>query len=229
MRSEVPGAALLMILTLTGCINSARETQSPKPSPVAAIQSDRAGIARAREDSARYPYTVADIRFMSNMIAHHRQAIVMSRWAPTHGASTSIRTLAERIINAQQDEIASIQMWLRDRGQPILDSAATAAMDMPMHTEHDMDMSGHEMLMPGMLTTNQMKQLDDARGNEFDRLFLTFMIQHHKGAVSMVNQLFSSRGAGQDETVFKFASDVAVDQSTEIERMERMLTVLTPG
>jgi len=87
----------------------------------------------------------------------------------------------------------------------------------------------HEMLIPGMLTEAQMKQLDGARGSEFDRLFLVFMIQHHRGAVSMVQDLFGSYGAGQDETVFKLASDVNVDQSTEIERMEKMLAALTTG
>jgi uncharacterized protein (DUF305 family) len=87
----------------------------------------------------------------------------------------------------------------------------------------------HDMLMPGMLTEPQMKQLDQARGAEFDRLFLTFMIQHHRGAVSMVKELFDSYGAGLDETVFKFASDVNVDQSTEIARMQKMLVSLTLG
>jgi uncharacterized protein (DUF305 family) len=85
------------------------------------------------------------------------------------------------------------------------------------------------MLMPGMLTEAQMKQLDAARGSEFDRLFLTFMMQHHRGAVSMVKDLFGTYGAGQDETVFKFASDVNVDQTTEIARMEKLLTQLKLG
>ena len=92
-----------------------------------------------------------------------------------------------------------------------------------------MDGTGHEMLMPGMLTDAQMQELDAARGPEFDRLFLTFMIQHHRGAVSMVNDLFGSYGAAQDELVFKFASDVNVDQSTEIARMEKMLATLPPA
>jgi uncharacterized protein (DUF305 family) len=94
-----------------------------------------------------------------------------------------------------------------------------------------MTMNGmeHTMLMPGMLTEEQMKQLDAARGPEFDRLFLTDMIQHHSGAVSMVRDLFASYGAGQDELVFKFASDVNVDQTTEIARMEKMLAGLTLG
>ena len=94
-----------------------------------------------------------------------------------------------------------------------------------------MTMNGmeHMMLMPGMLTEEQMKQLDAARGPDFDRLFLTDMIQHHRGAVSMVKDLFGTYGAGQDETVFKFASDVNVDQTTEIVRMEKMLAAINLG
>jgi uncharacterized protein (DUF305 family) len=143
----------------------------------------------------------------------------MAGWAPSHGASPSIQTLSARIINAQRDEIATMQRWLADRGRP--DPEATGG---PMK----MTMNGmeHEMLMPGMLTEDQMHQLDQARGPAFDRLFLTSMIQHHKGAVSMVKDLFASYGAAQDETVFKFANDVSVDQTTEIARMEKMLAAL---
>ncbi|HTD83200.1 MAG TPA: DUF305 domain-containing protein, partial [Gemmatimonadaceae bacterium] len=138
------------------------------------------------------------------------------------GASPAVQRLADRIINAQQDEILTMQAWLRDRQQPVPDATATGMK---------MTMGGmeHEMLMPGMLTDEQMKQLDAARGPDFDRLFLTYMIQHHKGAVSMVKDLFDSYGAGQDEVVFKFASDVNVDQTTEIARMEKMLVSLTLG
>jgi uncharacterized protein (DUF305 family) len=92
----------------------------------------------------------------------------------------------------------------------------------------EMDGMQHEMLMPGMLSDEQMKQLDAARGGEFDRLFLRFMIQHHNGAITMVNELFASPGAGQDEFVFKFASDVYADQGTEIDRMQKMYINL-PG
>ena len=159
---------------------------------------------------------------MSSMIGHHAQAIVMARMAPTHGASASVRTLAERIINAQQDEIGTMQRWLADRLQPVPE-ATPGGMTMIMNGVE------HKMLMPGMLTEEQMRQLDAARGPEFDRLFLVFMIQHHRGAVSMVKDLFDTYGAGQDETVFKFASDVNVDQSTEIARMEKMLTAITFG
>jgi uncharacterized protein (DUF305 family) len=146
----------------------------------------------------------------------------MASWASSHGASSSVQTLAERIINAQRDEIATMQQWLRDRQQPVPDASA---MGMKMV----MDGVEHVMLMPGMLTEEQMKQLDAARGKDFDVLFLTGMIQHHKGAVQMVKDLFDSYGAAQDDLVFKFASDVNVDQTTEIARMERMLVVIKLG
>jgi uncharacterized protein (DUF305 family) len=184
----------------------------------------RAVAAQGASNTAypgRYPYTEADINFVTGMIGHHAQAIVMAGWAPTHGANKSVSILCERIINAQQDEITLMQSWLRDRKQPVPEAKA-GPMKMKMNgTEM-------EMMMPGMLTDDQMKQLDKARGPEFDRLFLTFMIQHHQGAITMVNELFASTGAGQDEFMYKFASDVFADQGTEIERMQKMLTSL-PG
>lgn len=171
---------------------------------------------RARADSLRHPYTKADIDFMSGMIHHHAQAIQISQWAPTHGASPAVIRLTERIINAQQDEITLMQAWLRNRNQhvPVPNPAG-----MPMK----MDGMDHVMPMAGMLNEAQLKQLDAARGPEFDRLFLTFMIQHHRGAVTMVDQLLATNGAALDETVFKFAADVSVDQTTEIKRMLQML------
>ncbi len=178
---------------------------------------DPAAIAKASVDSARLPYTAADVQFMQGMIHHHAQAIVMARWAPSHDAGPSVQTLCARIINSQQDEIATMQQWLRNRRQTVPDATPGASMMM----------DGHPMLMPGMLSEEQMKALDAARGRDFDRLFLTSMIQHHNGAVSMVHDLFETPGAGQDEKVFKFASDVNVDQTTEIARMKKMLFVLT--
>jgi uncharacterized protein (DUF305 family) len=188
----------------------------------ARTQSDLAAIAKARQDSARRPYTTADVHFMSGMIGHHAQAIQMATWAPTHGASSMVRTLADRIINAQRDEIATMQQWLRDREQPVPEAT-------PMGMKMVMDGVEHVMLMPGMLTDEQMKQLDAARGVDFDKYFLTFMIQHHRGAVQMVKELFDSYGAAQDDLVFKFASDVQVDQTTEIARMEKMLVAINIG
>lgn len=180
---------------------------------------DAAAVERARADSARYPYTKADIDFMSGMISHHAQAIKMANWAPTHGASPGVLRLCERIVTGQTDEIHLMQTWLRDRNQTVPE-ADPAGMRMKMGGME------HVMLMPGMLSEEQMNELDAARGMEFDRLFLTYMIQHHRGAVEMVEELFSAHGAGQDETVFKFASDVNVDQTTEINRMLKMLLEL---
>ena len=174
--------------------------------------------AQGTVEPARQPYTAADVHFMSAMIAHHAQAIDMSRWAPTHGASSSIQIMAERIINAQQDEIALMQTWLRDRRLPVPEALATPAGG-----------SEHQHLMAGMLTAEQLKQLDEAKGKDFDRLFLTFMIQHHRGAVSMVEELVRSQGAALDDTVFKLASDISADQTSEIDRMQRMLFTLTTG
>lgn len=172
--------------------------------------------------NAQHAYTAADIHFMGGMISHHAQALVMAGWAASHGASPSVQTLADRIINAQNDEITAMQRWLRDRHQPVPDANPHGMM---------MNMNGmtHEMLMPGMLTESQLKQLDEARSKEFDRLFLTFMIQHHRGAVTMVNELFATYGAAQDITVFKMASDVSADQTIEIERMQKMLASMIFG
>lgn len=164
-----------------------------------------------------YPYTDADIEFMSGMIPHHAQAVIMAGWAPSRGARKDVAVLCERIVVGQGDEIAMMQQWLRDRGQPVPDAKST---------RHKMKMSNgmeHEMLMPGMMTDEQMAALEKARGPEFDRLFLEGMIRHHQGAIDMVDVLFKSHGAAQDEVIFRFASDVYADQSTEIARMTKML------
>jgi uncharacterized protein (DUF305 family) len=155
------------------------------------------------------------------MIAHHAQAVLMAGWAPTHSASEPVRILCERIVVAQRDEIAAMLRWLRERRLPVADS----------ETPHGAMMPGMDspMLMPGMLTAEQLARLDGARGPEFDRLLLTFMIQHHEGAITMVEQLLSARGAAQDGFVFRFASDVNADQSAEIDRMRRMLEALASG
>ncbi len=202
--------ALGAMLMLTACSRAGREPPTAAPEPTTS-SSPKPGVGR-------YPFTQADVDFMSHMIAHHAQALVMSGWAPSHGASPSVQRLAERIVNGQKDEIATMQRWLRDRNQPVPDPGKPMQMGSPHH--------GHEMLMPGMLTEAQMKELGQARGPEFDRLFLTYMIQHHQGALTMVQQLFGTRGAAQDEVTFKLASDVSADQSSEITRMKSMLTGL---
>ena len=212
--TQSSASALCLVALALGLVACAGVSSPPMSSSTGA----EAARAKARADSVRWPYTDADIRFMSTMIHHHAQAIVMAKWAATHGASPEVLRLTQRIIIGQTDEIALMQRWLADRNQPVPE---------PNPAGHVMQMGGqtHTMLMPGMLTEEQMKQLDAARGPEFDHLFLTFMIQHHRGAVQMVQELLAHRGAANDETVFKFAADVNVDQTTEINRMLEMLLV----
>src|SRR5262245_53286182 len=153
---------------------------------------------------------------MNGMIPHHAQAVIMARWAPSHGARRDIGVLCERIVVGQADEIRSMQQWLSDRGLSVPDAASTR-MKMKMNgVEHD-------MLMPGMLSDEEMSELQEARGREFDRLFLLGMIKHHQGAIDMVNDLFKAYGAAQDDAIYKFASDVFADQSVEIDVMRKML------
>lgn len=218
------GAVCLVFQALTGCAGAATgrgPAPESSPAPSSTPSSSTAPTASPAPDSSptpvgEYPYTEADVRFMSAMIGHHAQALVMAGMAPTHGASPAVQRLAERIVAGQQDEIASMQQWLRERGRPVPEG----------HAGHGTHHGAH---MPGMLTEGELRQLDGARGQEFDRLFLTYMIRHHRGAVTMVKELFASPGAAQDRTVFKFADDVGVDQTTEIARMERMLDALPPG
>lgn len=157
-----------------------------------------------------------DLHFMQGMIPHHAQAVLIAGWAPSHGARADVQRLCERIVVAQRDEIALMQNWLRMKGQDVPDANAT-------HMRMEMGGMTHDMLMPGMLSDEQLKQLDAARGSEFDRLFLQAMIRHHQGAISMVDELEAVDGSRQDETVFRFSQDVYADQTTEIERMTKML------
>lgn len=167
-------------------------------------------------------FSEADVDFMIGMIGHHAQALIMSRLAPTHGADEQVQTLAARIINSQKDEIDSMQKWLRVRDLPVPE-VHIEGLNLMIHGAGNHH-SGH-MNMPGMLTQQQLQELDDASGTEFDRLFLTYMIQHHQGAVIMVDELFSSGGARGTAT-FRLASGINVDQKTEIDRMQRMLDEL---
>ena len=210
--------ALVPSLLLAAACGAARPAPAADPglAPIRAPLPDSAGLARARADSAFRPWTAADARFLQGMIGHHAQAIHISSWAASHGANPSIRTLAERIASGQRDEIAIMQRWLVDRRQHAPEPFAG-----PGHEHHAM--------MPGMLTGEQLAALDAARGAAFDRLFLTLMIQHHRGAVAMVRDLLAVPGASQDQAIFKIARDVEVDQTTEIARMERMLAALPPG
>jgi uncharacterized protein (DUF305 family) len=176
----------------------------------------------ARQDSAKMNFTPADVHFMTGMIAHHAQALIMSRMAPENGASSSLQTLASRIINSQKDEIKTMQKWLRDRDQPVPE-VEIDGLKLMIHGLPKGHMKMDYTTMAGMLSPAQLKELSEARGKEFDRLYLTYMIGHHSGAVTMVSKLFDTNGAAQDELAFKIANDIQVDQRTEIARMQRML------
>jgi uncharacterized protein (DUF305 family) len=203
----------------TGLLVAGAAAAEAQATPVSATE---ASIARARADSVRRPYTSADVDFMTGMVHHHAQAILMARWAPTHGASSMVQTLSARIINAQEDEIRIMQQWLADRRLPV-------PTPNPYGMEMDHGGARHEMLMPGMLSRVQLAALDSARGQMFDLLMLQNMVRHHEGAIGMVKQLFSTPGAGQDEIVFRLASDINADQTTEVARMRRMITALVIG
>lgn len=173
--------------------------------------------AAAGEVPAHRRHTAADVSFMQGMITHHGQALEMTALVPERTDTRSILLLAERIEVSQEDEIAQMESWLESRGE------AVPAAD----SEHGAHGHGHHgAQMSGMLTPEQMAQLAAARGPEFDRLFLELMIQHHRGALVMVDELLASPGAGQEVDVFRIASEVDSDQRIEIERMERMLQTI---
>jgi uncharacterized protein (DUF305 family) len=212
-----PVRAICVVVVLgstVACTGSSPAPQAPAPSG-AQSEFPTGGIRNQ-------PYSPADVHFMTGMIAHHSQAVLMAGWAPSHGASDSLQLLCERILVSQQDEIALMQDWLRERGLPVPEADMAAR-------HHAMPGMEHDELMPGMLTAEQLGELDAARGREFDRLFLTYMIMHHQGALTMVDNLFNSYGAAQDDVVFKFANDVFADQEIEIERMQIMLDALSDG
>jgi uncharacterized protein (DUF305 family) len=213
MKINPLATALLVVSAGLGSIAGAQNPPRPSPSDI------------VRADSGRPPYTAADVRFMQGMIHHHAQAVTMARWAPTHDAGAAVHTLAERIDVAQRDEMEFMKRWLRERHLRVPNPMTGDMKNMPgMSGMHDMPDMDSTMMMPGMLTPEQMRQLDAAHGPEFDRLFLTFMIQHHQGALTMVDQLFAAPGAGQEGQIFRFASDVTADQTTEIDRMRQMLS-----
>jgi uncharacterized protein (DUF305 family) len=205
-----PRATLFLIAAIacssSGGSTSARPQGAPTPAP-------------APPGAATNVINPADIQFMAGMIPHHAQAVLIAGWAPTHEASPELRRLCERIVVGQRDEIGLMQAWLKQRALEVPPANAT-------HMRMTMNGMPHDMLMPGMLNDEELKQLDAARGAAFDRLFLQAMIRHHQGAISMVDDLEAAPGSRQDETVFRFSSDVYADQTTEIDRMQKMLAAL---
>lgn len=201
---------------------TACRTTDPRPGPPivqpgAPGQPSRVITARQASDVSRVQHTDADVRFMQGMIGHHAQAIEMTALLPSRTGSDELRKLAQRIEVSQADEIKMMQGWLTRRGEKLPDP----------HAHHAPGAPGAS-LMPGMLTAAEMARLAAAKGTEFDRLFLELMIKHHEGALTMVQDLFATSGAGQEPEIFAFASDVDADQRMEIDRMLAVLGMFKP-
>lgn len=209
--------ALAGIALAAGLLVSDAGAQAP-PAPVIVQPGAPGEPSRTLPSTTRGtapPVVAADVEFMQGMIMHHTQAVVMTAMIESHTQNKEVRALGAKISSSQSDEIRFMQRWLAARGQ---------RLSMSMPGMPDMDMSGKPMApMPGMLTPEQMAALDKARGAEFDRLFLTGMIQHHGGALTMVKDLFATPGAGQDAELFNFATDADNTQRAEIKIMQAML------
>ena len=188
------------------------ETRPAIVQPGAPGEPSRVIAAAQASDLSRVQYTGADIKFMQGMIGHHAQAVDMVALVPSRSSSDDVRKLALRIDVSQQDEMKMMQGWLVARAQRLPDPKAHHMMG--------------AALMPGMLTPEEMVRLAAAKGVEFDRLFLEGMITHHAGAITMVQQLFATEGAGQTPEIFSYASDVDADQRMEIDRMGSLLKEL---
>jgi uncharacterized protein (DUF305 family) len=194
--------------------------QPPIVQPGAPGQSSQIVAPSQASDLSKVQVTDGDVKFMQGMIHHHAQALDMVALLEKNTSSDDMRKLGQRIKISQRDEIGMMQRWLRGHGQ---DAPDPHAMHMPGMVMPDMD---HGPMMPGMLTPEEMEHLASLKGVEFDRAFLTGMIKHHGGALTMVKELFATPGAGQESVIFAFASDVEADQQMEIDRMNGMLAAL---
>jgi uncharacterized protein (DUF305 family) len=208
-RSLCAGALALVLAAGLACRSADVGGSPPIVQPGAPGQSSHTIDAAKAADLSRVQYTAADVKFMQGMIGHHAQAIEMTDLLATRTSNDDMRKLAHRIELSQADEIKMMKRWLEARGQAV-------------PSEHAHHMHG-ATLMPGMLTPEEMSHLADAKGPEFDRLFLEYMIKHHEGALTMVKELFAAPGAAQESEMFGFASDVDADQRMEIDRMGAML------
>ena len=217
--SAVLCGTLLAVSAPTGLFSSPARAQQTDPATPVVVQPGAPGKpSRTLPRSTKAtlpPRSQADVEFMQGMIMHHSQAVEMTALIRSHTENKDLRLLAARISRSQSDEIKFMQRWLAARGESV-------SMQTPR-------MSGMEMLrqpmalMPGMLTPEQMEVLWKAKGAEFDHLFLTGMIQHHNGALTMVKDLFDTAGAGQNAEIFDFATDADNTQRAEIRIMQSML------
>ncbi len=210
---------LLAVSAFTGLFSDPARAQQTDPATPVVVQPGAPGKPSRRlppsTKATLPPRSQADVEFMQGMIMHHSQAVEMTALIPSHTENRDLRSLGTRISSSQSDEIKFMQRWLAARGESV--SMAPPGMA-------DMDMSHQPMaLMPGMLTPEQMKALRKAKGAEFDHLFLTGMIQHHNGALTMVKDLFDTAGAGQDAEIFDFATDADNTQRAEIGIMQSIL------
>jgi uncharacterized protein (DUF305 family) len=212
---------LLAAVALSGLLSVPVIAQQSSPATPIVVQPGAPGQpTRTLPSSTRAklpPPSQADVQFMQGMIMHHAQAVEMTALIETRTRNKELRSLGERIERSQSDEMKFMKRWLTTRGEPISPALS--------HASHmsGMDMSSHTMLMPGMLSAKQMDALKKAKGTEFDQLFLTGMIQHHNGALIMVQDLFDTAGAGQDAELFNFATEVDSGQRAEIRIMKTML------
>jgi uncharacterized protein (DUF305 family) len=213
--------AAVVVVLLAGCSGGdsepqpAAETAPNIVQPGAPGESGRTLSADELAEIGETSYTDADVDFVQGMIHHHAQALRMTGLVPERSGGHGIPLLARRMEIAQEGEIELMQDWLKARGKP----APT------VHREHGEAHGAGDRLMPGMLTDEQMDELEAAEGREFDRLFLRFMIQHHRGAVTMVRELYAADGGAEPE-VDSLARHVEADQQIEIARMEQLLAEL---
>ena len=208
-----PNWTLLTVLTVCGISNLA-QAQVPIIQPGAPGQASRVITAEEASDLAALSYSLGDIQFLRGMIPHHSQAKEMSALAQDRTNNTIVLAVAARITLSQDDEISMMQGWLVDQG-----------LDAPSEDVHHQP--GFER-MKGMLSDEQMEELAASSGPEFDRLYLEYMIDHHQGALDMVEMLLDQRGSVQDPLLYEFTSDLTSDQTSEIERMDLLLASLNP-
>ena len=206
-----PVAVLLFSLAMSGCAATAGAQSAPIVQPGAPGKPSRV-ISPEEAARARPGVSAADVKFMQGMIGHHAQAVEMTDLLKSRTQSAEMRKLAERIGVSQIDEMKMMREWLAGHGADVPGEHAHHAPGAP--------------LMPGMLTPQEMARLTASTGEDFDRLFLEYMIKHHEGAIVMVKDLFATAGAAQDADIYAFAADVNADQRMEIARMSAMLKEL---
>lgn len=227
MTIELRNITTLVLAASMAACSGGPSSSSSRPAPAgdaprivqpgAPGQAGRTFSADELEQVEGVSYTEADVRFMQMMIPHHAQALDMTALVRQHAVTRAVQQMGLRMEISQRDEISLMSTWLRERGEEV-EPNMHAMMGMP-----GMRMVDGVHLMDGMLTPSEMQELANARGEEFDRLFLEGMIRHHQGAIDMVDRLFATSGAAQESTVFKFAEDVGADQMMEIERMQALL------